>query len=48
MSKGRVNRKKTQGVGSETKKQILNTCRNTEDMDILLNFSKDEDPDIRL
>lgn len=29
MSKGRINKKKTQDVGEQTKKEIMNVIRNT-------------------
>lgn len=48
MSKGRVNKKKNLGNVEQTKKDILNICRNTEDIDTILDYTKSEDDDIRL
>jgi hypothetical protein len=48
MSKGRINKKKNLGNTEQSKKDILNICRNTEDIDTILEFTKSEDNDIRL
>lgn len=48
MSKGKVNKKKVQGTTDQSKKDIMNICRNTEDIDEILEYTKSEDADIRL
>jgi hypothetical protein len=48
MSKGRNNKKKNQETTEQSKKDILNICRNTEDIDVILDYTRSEDDDIRL
>jgi hypothetical protein len=48
MPKGRDNRKKNQGVADLHKKEIMSECRNTEDIEVILNYTHHEDNDIRL
>ena len=48
MPKGKSNKKKTISQEAQTKKDIINTCRNTEDIDEILEYTYSEDDDIRL
>jgi hypothetical protein len=48
MSKGRTNKKKNLGSTEQSKKDLLNICRDTEDIDTILEFTRSEDNDIRL
>lgn len=48
MSKGRNNKKKTVESTEQSKKEVLNIVRNTEDIDVILEYTKSEDDDIRL
>ena len=48
MAKGKDNKKKNQGVADPKKKEIMFECRNTEDMDLILDYTQSEDNDIRL
>jgi hypothetical protein len=46
--KGKVNKKKNLGNVDQTKKDIINIIKDTEDIDTVLDYTKSEDNDIRL
>lgn len=48
MPKGSNNKKKNHSVVDLHKKEIMNGIRNTEDIDVVLKYTHDEDNDIRL
>lgn len=48
MPKGKSNKKKTISEEAQTKKDIINICRNTEDIDEILEYTYSKDDDIRL
>ena len=48
MPKGKSNKKKTISEEAQTKKDIINVCRNTEDIDEILEYTYSKDDDIRL
>lgn len=45
---GKQNKKKVQDSNQQSKKEIMSICRNTEDIDVILEYTKSEDDDIRL
>lgn len=48
MPKGKSNKKKVISEEAQSKKDIMNICRNTEDIDEILEYTYSEDDDIRL
>ena len=48
MPKGTNNKKKNHTVVDLHKKEIMAECRNTEDIEVILKYTHDEDNDIRL
>lgn len=45
---GQNNKKKVVYSDEPSKKDIINICRNTEDIDVILKYTYSEDDDIRL
>lgn len=49
MPKGKQNKKKIpQNSNNQGKKELINICKNTEDIDEILQYTHHEDADVRL
>jgi hypothetical protein len=48
MKKGKDNKKKPQELGEPNKRELMSICRQTEDIDVILEYTHSKDSDVRL